>query len=126
MEALQWVGTADTAPRQSPSHRTVTGQDRPFDIDGWIVDNAAVDDVEIEKMDKSRAFLLPFGIDFGLKTESQVSNPTCRKHYLALAIPWKTGASSGLSKASSNCCFRSRVSVSICPIRSSRGQSTIA
>lgn len=43
--------------------KTQCGHKRPFDIAGWIVDNVAVDDVKIGRMDKNRAFLLPFGID---------------------------------------------------------------
>jgi hypothetical protein len=48
------------------------GHNRPFDIAGWIVDNRAVDDVEIGRMDKNRAFLLPFGID--LRVEGGVAS----------------------------------------------------
>lgn len=48
------------------------GHNRPFDIAGWIVDNAAVDDVEIGKMDENRAFLLPFGID--LRVEDGIAS----------------------------------------------------
>ena len=48
------------------------GHNRPFDIAGWIVDNTAVDDVEIGIMDKNRAFLLPFGID--LRVEGGIAS----------------------------------------------------
>ena len=51
---------------------TDCGHYRLFDIAGWIVDNAAVDDVEIGKMDKNRAFLLPFGID--LRVEDGIAS----------------------------------------------------
>ncbi|MFM0375365.1 hypothetical protein [Paraburkholderia aspalathi] len=47
--------------------RAQFGHNRPFDIAGWIVDNTGVDDVEIGRMDKNRAFLLPFGIDLRVK-----------------------------------------------------------
>ncbi|APA90363.2 hypothetical protein BJG93_32720 (plasmid) [Paraburkholderia sprentiae WSM5005] len=54
------------------SYRSGFGHNRPFDIAGWIADNAAVDDVEIERMDKHRAFLLPFGID--LRVEDGIAS----------------------------------------------------
>ncbi|WP_348967049.1 hypothetical protein [Paraburkholderia tropica] len=50
----------------------ISGQSRPFDIAGWIVDNTAVNDVEIGRMDKNRAFLLPFGID--LRVEDGIAS----------------------------------------------------
>ncbi|WP_321918016.1 hypothetical protein [Paraburkholderia sp. J11-2] len=43
------------------------GQFRTFDIVGWIVDNAAADDVEIRKMDKNREFFLPFGVEISIE-----------------------------------------------------------
>lgn len=49
-----------------------SGHNRPFDIAGWIVDNMAVDDVEIGRMDENRAFLLPFGID--LRVEDGIAS----------------------------------------------------
>jgi hypothetical protein len=58
--------------RLRATRQAVAGQDRPFDIAGWIVDNAAVDDVEIGRMGENRAFLLPFGID--LRVEDGIAS----------------------------------------------------
>lgn len=48
------------------------GQMRTFDFASWIVDNAAFDQDEIGRMDKNRAFLLPFGID--LRVEDGIAS----------------------------------------------------
>lgn len=106
--------------------RSLAGQKRTFDFASWIVDNAAFDQDEIGRMDKNRAFLLPFGIDLWVEDGIASIESNLPEALASSGDPVENGRIVGVVEGVEQLLLSLARVGRICPIPRSRRQSTTA